>query len=454
MLGKIFILSILISNILSKKLFNGIENNQQIILSESTNSTVKVKCFYLSGLSNVYNLIDLKYPILGEDDYETKSNNTTIYFNFCGNVNFQYCNESKGQVISMTNDECKVEAGPIEEGNEWKEMIENVNENNINEAGVIIKLNAGEKCDNTTRKMTFKMHCDNNKDKYKEEYKKFNIKEVHFNESSCENEIIFESYYACPLLDFYLIWRKLQEMRILTTIIFVVVGIFLLFFGLKFQKINIFILTLLTSIIILFVLILQYMIPSGGNREIFFWLTLVISIILGVLISYIFVDNLQTLLAIILGILGGYISGSLIYSFFLSQITWHPKIIYILSLGVCMLGIFFLTYCLLIHIMIFVTAIIGSYLIMRACTFWFGHYPEESRLIDLITNGENNAFNEIMNTSFLIYIIIWGVLVIGGIIFQYKMFSHEKIIENKKEKTGDDALTFINDSNEQKNNNI
>ena len=451
MLGKIFILSILISNILSKKLFNGIENTQPIILSDSTNSTVKVKCFYLSGLSNVYNLIDLKYPILGEEDYETKIDNyTKIYFNFCGNVNLQYCNESKGQVISVTNDTCIVEAGPIEEGNEWKEMLENVNESNINESGVIIKLNAGEKCNNSTRKMTFKMHCDNNKDKYKEEYHKFNIKEAHFNVSSCENEIIFESYSACPLLDFYLIWRKLQEMRVVSTIIFVVVGIFLLFFGLKFQKINIFILTLLTSIIILFVLILQYMIPSGGNREIFFWLTLVISIILGVLISYIFVDNLQTLLAIILGILGGYISGYLIYSIFLSHITWHPQIVYILTLGVCMLAIFFLTYCLLIHIMIFVTAIIGGYLIMRACTFWFGHYPEESRLIDLITNGEDNAYKEIMNTSFLIYIIIWVVLVIGGIIFQYKMFSNEKIIENRKEKSGDDALTFINDSNEEK----
>ena len=107
---------------------------------------------------------------------------------------------------------------------------------------------------------------------------------------------------------------------------------------------------------------------------------------------------------------------------------------------VCMIGIFFLTYCLLIHIMIIVTSIIGGYLCMRACTFWFGHYPEESRLIDLITNGENNKYNDIMNTSFLIYIILWVVLVIGGIFFQYKMFSHEKIIENLKDKSGDDAL--------------
>ena len=441
MLEKIFLLSFLISIIISKKLFNENENNNKIILSETTNKTVKVKCFYLAGLSNVYNLIDLKYPLLGKEDYKEEINGTTIYFNFCGNINKNYCNESKiGQVISKTNDSCIVEAGPIENGNEWKEMIENVTEKNLNEAGVIIKLNEGEKCNDTNRKMTFKMHCDNNKNQYKEEYKKFRIKEINFNSSNCENEIIFQSYSACPLLDFYLIWRKLQEMRIVSTIIFVIIGIFLLFFGLKFQKINIFILTLLTSIVILFILILQYFIPSGGNREIFFWLSLVLSIILGVLISYIFAENLKTLLSIILGILGGYILGYLIYSIFLSKINWHPNFIYIVTLMVCMIGIFFLTYCLLIHIMIIVTSIIGGYLCMRACTFWFGHYPEESRLIDLITNGENNKYNDIMNTSFLIYIILWVVLVIGGIVFQYKMFSHEKIIENLKDKSGDDAL--------------
>ena len=289
MLEKIFFLSLLISIIISKKLFNQIENNNKIYLSQSVNPKVKVKCFYFSGLSNVYNLIDLKYPLLGKEDYKEEINGTTIYFNFCGNINNNYCNESKkGQVISKTNDSCIVEAGPIDEGNEWKEMIENVTENNLNEAGVIIKLNSGEKCEDKNRKMTFKLHCDNNKDNYKDENKKFKIKKINYNSSNCENEIIFESYYACPLLDFYLIWRKLKEMRIVTTIIFVVIGIFLLFFGLKFQKINIFILTFITSIIILFILILQYFIPSGGNREIFFWLSLVLSIILGICLLHIF----------------------------------------------------------------------------------------------------------------------------------------------------------------------
>ena len=388
MLEKIFFLSFLISIIISKKLFNQIDNNNKIYLSQSVIPKVKVKCFYFSGLSNVYNLIDLKYPILGKDDYKVEINDTIIYFNFCGNVKNNNCNDSKiGQVISKTNDSCNVEAGIIDEGNEWKEMIENVTESNLNEAGVIIKLNSGDKCEDKNRKMTFKLHCDNNKDNYKDEYKKFKIKKINYNSSNCENEIIFESYYACPLLDFYLIWTKIKEMRLVTTIIFVVFGIFLLFFGLKFQKINIFILTFITSIIILFILILQYFIPSGGNRQIFFWLTLVMSVILGIFIAYIFADNLKTLLSLILGFLGGYILGYLIYSIFLSKINWNTNILYLISLIVSMIIVFFLTYCLLVHIMVIVTSIIGGYLCMRASSFWFEYYPEESRIIDLIVNG-------------------------------------------------------------------
>ena len=451
MLEKIFFLSFLISIIISKKLFNQIDNNNKIYLSQSVIPKVKVKCFYFSGLSNVYNLIDLKYPILGKDDYKVEINDTTIYFNFCGNVKNNNCNDSKiGQVISKTNDSCNIEAGIIDEGNEWKEMIENVTESNLNEAGVIIKLNSGDKCEDKNRKMTFKLHCDNNKDNYKDENKKFKIKKINYNSSNCENEIIFESYYACPLLDFYLIWTKIKEMRLVTTIIFVVIGIFLLFFGLKFQKINIFILTFITSIIILFILILQYFIPSGGNRQIFFWLTLVMSVILGIFIAYIFADNLKTLLSLILGFLGGYILGYLIYCIFLSKINWNTNILYLISLIVSMIIVFFLTYCLLVHIMVIVTSIIGGYLCMRASSFWFEYYPEESRIIDLIVNGENDKLNEIMTVSFLIYMIFLVVLIAGGMVFQYKMFSHELMIENKKEKTGDDALNFLNDSNKGK----
>ena len=87
---------------------------------------------------------------------------------------------------------------------------------------------------------------------------------------------------------------------------------------------------------------------------------------------------------------------------------------------------------------------------MRASSFWFEYYPEESRIIDLIVNGENDKLNEIMIVSFLIYMIFLVVLIAGGMVFQYKMFSHELMIENKKKKTGDDALNFLNDSNKGK----
>ena len=51
--------------------------------------------------------------------------------------------------------------------------------------------------------------------------------------------------------------------------------------------------------------------PGGGDRDIIFWVTVAISIVISGFISYFFLEN--TSLLIVTGILGGYLLGSFIY---------------------------------------------------------------------------------------------------------------------------------------------
>ncbi len=420
MLKKIVLFSITISIITSFNYFPLSIDNNKIVLSslkEDKKEKVLIKCFYISNKYNVFDLTNMKYPSIKKGEYTEKVNNDyTLYFNFCGNTN-KTCNNTKGQVIADNKEECILEAGVMDNGNQWEDL------SNINASlsGVKITLNSGGICNqNETLKRTMKfiIQCDKNKDPYKNESRPYNITSNNYNPDNCENEIVFKSYYACPSINLASIWAKIEEMKYISSIVLIIIGIILLLFGKKFEQFTITILVFIISTTFLFVIIFAIM-PSGGDRDIIFWVTVVVSIVLSGIISYFFWENTNFLLGIVSALIGGYLLGTFIYSLLLLKIK-ENLLINIVVIIVCMIIVFVITYYTLDYILIIITSIIGAYAIMRAITFWIGGYPNESQLIELISKEEKDELRKLITFKFYIYIVVWILLTIGGIVFQIK----------------------------------
>ena len=180
--------------------------------------------------------------------------------------------------------------------------------------------------------------------------------------------------------------------------------------------------------------------PSGGNRDIIFWVTFVVSVVLGVVVAYYLLQNPEAYTGILLGISGGYILGTLIYSLFLSRISWHPNLVNIITILISIVAVFFITYIALNYILIVVTSLIGAYCIMRTATFFIGHYPSESTLYDLLSKGEKEEYKKLLNWYFVGYIIFWIILSVSGIVVQFKLYDKIKKEKEEENKHGDDAL--------------
>ena len=420
MLKKIVLFSITISIITSFNYFPLSIDNNKIVLSslkEDKKEKVLIKCFYISNKYNVFDLTNMKYPSIKKGEYTEKlKDDYTLYFNFCGNTN-KTCNNTKGQVIADNKEECILEAGVMDNGNQWEDL------SNINASlsGVKITLNSGGICNqNETLKRTMKfiIQCDKNKDPYKNESRPYNITSKNYNPDNCENEIVFESYYACPSINLASIWAKIEEMKYISSIVLIIIGIILLLFGKKCEQFTITILVFIISTTFLFVIIFAIM-PSGGDRDIIFWVTVVVSIVLSGVISYFFWENTKLLLGIVSALIGGYLLGTFIYSLLLLKIK-ENLLINIVVIIVCMIIVFVITYYTLDYILIIITSIIGAYTIMRAFTFWIGGYPNESQLIELISKEEKDELRKLITFKFYIYIVVWILLTIGGIVFQIK----------------------------------
>ena len=66
---------------------------------------------------------------------------------------------------------------------------------------------------------------------YKNEKTRYFLINKDINLTNCENIITFKSPYDCPLINFYTVFRKLKEMRIISSVILLKLGLYLLLLG-------------------------------------------------------------------------------------------------------------------------------------------------------------------------------------------------------------------------------
>lgn len=88
--------------------------------------------------------------------------------------------------------------------------------------------------------------------------------------------------------------------------------------------------------------------------------------------------------------------------------------------------------------MVTVTSFVGSYMIVRGCSMWIGHFPDETYVGYLVSHGEINQISRQIDSKVLAYFLSIGILTILGIIMQMTQFGDTE--ENEKDKNLDKAI--------------
>lgn len=135
-----------------------------------------------------------------------------------------------------------------------------------------------------------------------------------------------------------------------------------------------------------------------------------------------------TFLAIILG----YFIGNVIYDILIKFFTIDPMTLYCIGIILGIVLILILRFIIEKYIMVTVTSFVGSYMIVRGSSLWIGHFPDETYVGYLVSNGEINQLSREIDTKVLAYLLCIAILTILGVIMQ--MTQVEDTEENEKDK--------------------
>ena len=374
----------------------------------------KIRCFWLIGVT-AYNLSPLKNE--GEEGSVDKtieiSKTKSIDYNFCVN-NHHKCKDKKDEskvgmafsqnkIVKKIKDketgktkdvevtECKVLAGSIRENNKWS-VIRNVTDNSS--IGVQIDMNLGEECDDKEKhyQLTYKILCD--RDMKYGEIVWTNSKTIQTN--TCNVEILAKSYHGCAMDNFYAVSAFIDNNKIIFCIVFLLIGIFLNFLGVRVIRITIVLAAFFISIEGIFILlfgIIQISTVSTGVM----WIILVCSILVSLVVAFLFFKYMKAFF-VVLGCILGYIIGTILYTFVLRYIQVNPHVAYWVTLVLCSVIGGLVSFFARKHFQIIATSSLGSYIFIRGISFVTGKFPSEGTVVDLIKRKE---FDQISEVSFL-----------------------------------------------------
>ena len=141
-------------------------------------------------------------------------NNYTIYFNFCYNLkSSSTCNYNKKQVyIKDDSGTCKPLSGDIKSGNQSNSTTEEIEIGGKPENRSVLHIKVNEE-PNSNSTFEYRLVCKENGDK-----KKFSVMKdlsiVDKNSDGGYNVILYiESYEACEKINFYFIWKFIEDYR-------------------------------------------------------------------------------------------------------------------------------------------------------------------------------------------------------------------------------------------------
>ena len=236
-------------------------------------------------------------------------------------------------------------------------------------------------------------------------------------------QINVQSNLVCPIASgIKSFWVYFERYKIIFAIVFFAIGLLLVFAGLKMFMVIMFLIGFISVTLLLCVLFMEFVLPSSAPQW-GFWVMIGLSTIVGIIVGVI-CAKFYRVGVFILGMLFGAILGLILFSAFISRISQKDWVLGV-TIGVLAIACGFVAwYANVIGVMIS-TSLIGSYMVIRASSWFIGGYPNEWTLASQI---ELNGWSKYW--EFYIYMVVMLLLFAVGIVVQYKVYKSAE--ENKE----------------------
>lgn len=374
---------------------------------------INIKCLYV----NKFRVFTLQSLQKEEGDYKKSINNGTLFFNFCQDTNEKINgSQSVSTMFYKKGNKITRLSGTIDpnensnDKNSW-ELIES----NDEIKGVKISYTMGDKCESGTgnHQTILKVLCNSTKTDFKED--DLDLKEFDIN--GCKHTLTFYSSTGCKVNGFHLLNQLIDEYKILFTILFCIIGLFLCFSGAKRFKITAIIISGIACSVIFSVIFLGI----GSkiiNTEKKLWILLGVTFVAGLVIGAILIKCLKVIV-FLLGATLGYMLGNFVYQIIQQFVNFNPEVMYYVVIGLCavicgVIGLWFLKV-----IVVLSTSIFGAYLFAQGLSFVIGHWPDIQVIIDLLKNREFEQLKQTRDAWLFGYLGGWALLSVIGIFVQF-----------------------------------
>ena len=217
---------------------------------------------------------------------------------------------------------------------------------------------------------------------------------------------------ACPAFDANALWKFASDYWFIWGLVFVVIGGFVNFFGRVMIKPTVF---FISFVVITFceLFLLYSLFLSHETATWVYWVILVICSVIGFTCSYYLVKSMKYGLAVVGGGSGAALALLICSTFSVQQppVFWGIIVVSAMIFTV-------LTFKMSDQFMIFSTAMMGSYMLVRGVSFYAGGYPNEFEMMQELDSG---AFQSIPKT-FFVYLVFIFISLTGGIYYQWKQW--------------------------------
>ena len=354
-------------------------------------------------------IIALNLAVRAEGDYEVTysdgDEDVTIYFNIC-----EY-------TINKCSDDASDYANQINSNNTCEHLSsDSINEQTVAlldsefpDKGVALSYTGGNWCNDTNQyTLTIEINCDEDAG-----FTEYELSSSETLEDTCSPVIVMYTTEGCPVFSIHALYSFCSKYRDWIGVIFMGIGGFLLGAGGRFYKASMFLAGEASVILIVMLSIYVFLLPID-TPEWTVWICLAVSAGIGAGVGYAGA-RWPRLGVLIISSMLGLLIGHLLYNVIVSTFVdtgniltiWATMAISALVIGLISIALFDLA-------VIFGTAIVGSYLLVRGFACIFGGYPNEFIVYSEFADDKMSEVSK----SFYMYMVVIMLLSVVSIIVQ------------------------------------
>ena len=405
---------------------------EESIQSDIFSKIKTVRCSFLDDYS-LYDISRLGKNSLDESIKETAhqydvdigGKTYSILYNFCYNLkNTERCPYDKKQIYYIADGKCQPLAGDIGSGNKW----EVIHKNATNKTEDIIKITVNPEGNHT---FEYELSClEVPEDKKKEEKGKHYVDkaEATIDDDNLKVTFYISSVEACVKVDFYFIFKFIQDYKVIFIILLMLFGILNCGFGKRFSRFTAFFLCII--IFVVFILVFSQLVLPSGCKQWIIWIMFGVGVILGITAGVFAFKYHEGCMAFLTGGIGGFFLGQFLYNLFGNRIPVNGTVMNIVFIVAAIGALIAVAFFFKKFIVIFATSLIGSYCIVRGISLVAGKFPDEITVIDLRSRGETEQLKALLTWQVYVYLAAIGLCTIISMIIQYKTYKEDPVPES------------------------